>query len=947
MLLKNLISDLKTNLGSIKIKGISCDSRTIKRGEVFVSIQGNKLDGTKFIKHAIKKGASAIIHSNKIKKNRKKIFIRVKNTRDILAKLSTEYFKKKPKNIIAVTGTNGKTSISDFFHQIFKLQNRNVGYIGTLGFKKNNFLKKRKLTTLDPISLNKDLEEMKKNRIDNVIIEASSHGLKQKRLNYLKIKAGIFTNLSHDHLDYHKSMADYFNSKLLLFKKILKKNSVIITDTDIKQYKTLKKIKKKRNLKIYSIGTKGNIFKIIDHKIYQNYQLLKIIFNKKVYKLRINLYGSIQIKNLLMAIIASKVCGLKVNDIFKKIEKIRSVEGRLELIRTLPNRSKVFIDFAHSPDALENAILSLKEHFDKKITIIFGCGGDRDKYKRKLMGDLAKKYCNKIYITDDNPRNENPKKIRRDIMKGIKGTSAIEIGDRKKAIILALKKSIPNEIILIAGKGHETYQDLGTKKIFLSDKNIVKKFNYTKILSNKNSNIMRSNSEILKKTLKIKKNYFFDGVSINSKNVKNKNLFIAIKGKNNDGHNFLDEALRNGASNCVISNKFKNKNKFIKVKNTMHFLEQLSKNSRASSSAKFIAITGSSGKTTVKTMIGNLLSNYSNTYFSPHSYNNHFGVPLSMCNMNLYDNFGVFEVGMSKFNEINKLTRLVKPHIGIITNISEAHLKNFRNIKGIAKAKSEIIYNIKKGGTIILNRDDKFFSYFKKIAKKNRIQVKTFGYSKKSDIMLTNINRKKGKLLLKVSVDGSNRVFKISDNNKINIMNILCSLAVLKELNLSLKKIKNFFQKQFVLKGRGKINEINKFNKKFYLIDESYNANPLSVKLAIENFTNIKKKGKRKYFLFGDMLELGKNSQIYHQKISKFINNSDIDKTFVYGNKSKETFKLLKKNKRGAVLNDLRSFDHKISKVLKNGDFLMIKGSNATNLHQISKNFLGSTTNAV
>jgi len=947
MLLKNLISNLKPNVAALKIRGISFDSRSIKRGDLFISIKGNKLNGKDYINQATSKGARAIIHSEIIKKNKKTVYIKVKDTRDTLARLSTKYYRNKPENIIAVTGTNGKTSISDFFHQIFMLQKEKAGFIGTLGFKKNKHLRKRNLTTLDPLSLNKDLEEMKKEGINNVIIEASSHGLKQKRLDFLKIKAGVFTNLSHDHLDYHKNMSDYFNSKLLLFKKLLRKKSSIITDTDIKQYKILKKVQKKRKLKIYTIGSKSNIFKILNHKIYKNFQVLEIKYQNKVYKLKINLYGSIQIKNLLMAVLASKVCGLKIKNIFKKIEKIQSVEGRLELIRTLPNQSKIFLDYAHTPDALKNAILSLREHFQKKITVIFGCGGERDKRKRKLMGGIAKKYCNKIYVTDDNPRNENPKKIRSHIMKGLKGSRAKEIGNRKEAIIYALKNSNPQEVILIAGKGHETYQDLGKKRIFLSDKSVVRKFRPPRIFSNKKASVLKYNAEILKQVLKDKRNFFFDGVSINSKKIKNKNLFIAIKGKKNDGHNFLNQAIKNGASYCAVSKRLRRKKKFITVKNTMHFLGQLAKNIRALSSAKFIAITGSSGKTTVKTMIGTLLKEYSDTYFSPHSYNNHYGVPLSICNMNLYDNFGVFEVGMSKFKEIYKLSALVKPHIATITNVSEAHLENFRNIKDIAKAKSEIIYNIQKEGTVILNRDDKFFNYFRKIAEKNEIKFKSFGYSKKSDVKFISLKKKQRGFTLRISVDKKSIFLKVNNGNKSYITNILCCIAILRELNLSLDKVKNSFKNQTFLKGRGKINKVNKFNKSFFLIDESYNANPLSVKSAIQNFSNLEKNGKRKYFLFGDMLELGKNSNVYHRKVSRLINKSDIDKTFVYGKKSIETYKFLKKNKKGEIVKDLKSFDYKISKVLRNGDFLMIKGSNATKLHEISKKFIGAEINAL
>ena len=234
MLLKNLISNLDPKLAKNKIGGISFDSRLTKKRYLFVSISGNKSNGDNYIKHAVSNGAKVIIHSNNLKKIKKVFYLKVKDTRDILAKVCSKYYRNKPKNIIAVTGTNGKTSISDFFHQIFTIQNKKVGFIGTLGCKKNKNLERRNLTTLDPVKLNKDLSDMKKMGIENVIIEASSHGLKQKRLNYLNIKAGVFTNLSHDHLDYHKTMKDYLNSKLLLFKKILKNKGSIITDTDIK-----------------------------------------------------------------------------------------------------------------------------------------------------------------------------------------------------------------------------------------------------------------------------------------------------------------------------------------------------------------------------------------------------------------------------------------------------------------------------------------------------------------------------------------------------------------------------------------------------------------------------------------------------------------------------------------------------------------------------------------
>ena len=477
MLLKNLINNLDPKIANERVKGISSDSRKVKKGDLFISIKGNKLDGNSFIKDAISRGAKAVVYSETIKKKYPNIIlIRVTDSRSKLAEISSKFYQKKPKNIVAVTGTNGKTSVSDFFYQILKLFKKPVGMIGTLGFKKNNNFRERELTTSDTIGLHKDLNEMKNSKIENVILEASSHGLKQKRLDFLNIKTGVFTNLSHDHLDYHKDMNDYFSAKLILFKKILKKRSTIITDSEIKQYSTFKNLTKARKLNLLSIGNSGNTFEILSHNFFKEYQLIKIKYKNKVYNLKIYLIGSVQIKNLLMAILASEKCGIKIQSIFKKIHKIKSVNGRLEEIKELPNRSKIFLDYAHTPEALNICLENLQDQFkDRKISIVFGCGGDRDKFKRPRMGKIANYYCEKVYLTDDNPRTENPKKIRNEVKRKIKKSKILEIPQREKAIEKAINNLNSGEILVVAGKGHENIQDYGKSKRFFSDKNIILK----------------------------------------------------------------------------------------------------------------------------------------------------------------------------------------------------------------------------------------------------------------------------------------------------------------------------------------------------------------------------------------------------------------------------------------------------------------------------------------
>tara|TARA_B100002051_G_scaffold58608_1_gene54527 strand:- start:985 stop:3768 length:2784 start_codon:yes stop_codon:yes gene_type:complete len=927
MLLKKLIKNLPQNIKNIKIKGISLDSRKVKKGDIFFAIKGREFNGNLFIRDAILKGAVAVVCSKNLKKQNTKIpLIKAKNPKILLASVCEIFFKKKPKNIFAVTGTNGKSSVADFFFQILNTNKIPVATIGTLGIKKNKAIKKLNLTSPDIVTIHKELYNLKKLGINNVIIEASSHGLAQGRLNKIDFKAGIFTNLSQDHLDYHKNMENYFNSKMILFSRLLKKQRSMIVDDEIKEYFKLKKIANNRNLKII----KANKY-------------------SEIKKQKNSLIGSFQIKNLLMSIAAAKLCGLKKKEIDFALKKIKSVDGRLELIKILPNNSKVYIDFAHTPGALSTVLRSLRKNYTGKISLVFGCGGERDQKKRGEMAKIARRLTDKIYVTDDNPRRESPKKIREMIIKKLKKANYLEIGNRSKAIKTAIQKSEPGEIILIAGKGHETTQDYGKKILKISDRSIIKNVNFIGNKFNKSNYNKHLNSEILKNIVNKNKKFSFEGVSFNSKEVKKGNLFIAIKGIRNDGHKFVNEAFKKGASFCVVSKniKVRNKRRLIKYNNTIKFLNNLAFLKRTLSKAKIIAVTGSSGKTTVKTLLGKMLKIFGDTCYSPKSFNNHYGVPFSLSNLENNHKFGVFEIGMSKKGEINNLSKLVRPNIGIITNIAEAHIENFKNVKEIAKAKGEIINNIDKDGSLILNRDDKFFSFLKSLAEKKGIKVLSFGNSNRSDVRLVKILNYKKYKTLKIRIFDETLLIRVRNTEASNIYNILCSIAVLKILNLDFNKIKKFFNQTLSLKGRGKTYKVERYKIHFKLIDESYNANPLSVKNAIMNLSKIKDKDHKKYVLLGDMLELGNKSDFYHKNLSKIINNSNIDKLFVYGEKVLKTYKYISKEKRGNILLNKNDFDDVFSNVVKKNDYLMIKGSNATGLNKISNSIIKGTINVI
>ena len=945
MLLKDYFPNIGKKYEKTFFSDICFESSKVKKDNVFFAIKGTNIDGNNFILDAINKGSKIIVTEKKITKFPNGVLIiHSKNVRKLLAEVSFKIYNKKPSNLIAITGTNGKSSVADFYYQILKFNKRKVASIGTLGVKSNNKYINLSNTTIDPIQLGKILNYLKNQKVDDVILEASSHGLSQNRLDGLKFNSGIFTNLSQDHLDYHKNLKDYLIAKLYLFEKLLSIKGNVITDEKIPEFRNIKKIALKRNLKIYSINNPKNHFKILSHYFVGEKQMLIIKYKNLVKNIKLNLIGKIQLKNLMMAIIAAQKSNLSLNKILGVIPKIRSVEGRLEKIGNIKNKSKVILDYAHTPDALKISLLSLREQFpNKKIVLLFGCGGNRDQNKRSKMGKIASLYADQIYLTDDNPRLENPNKIRKDIKRGINSKKISEISDRAKAISEAVKNLITGDILLVAGKGHEKIQEIGNRKIYFSDKKII--LNAIKLKNLNLSNNLKLN--LIKESSgdkKLNTNLTLGQARINSKEVKKNDIFFAIRGRKNDGNKFVEEALKKKAS-IVVVNKIKKKldyKKQIKVIDSLKFLTETSSIFRENIDAKIIAITGSCGKTTLKELLGKTLKKISKTTISPKSYNNKYGVPLSLFNLSKNDNYGVLEVGMDKKGEIDYLSKIIKPDISVITNINYAHAKNFKNIKDIALAKSEIISNTKPNGFVILNADDNFFRLHQKIATKNNINTISFGIKNhKSDVKLISIIKIDNNFKINIKAKDFNKSFLISNNFQNNIYNILAALAVM-SINIDITKLdKKVFFNFTTPQGRGDLSRIKINKKNINLIDESYNSNPLSLKSAILNYDKVKSKKFKKYLLLGDMLELGTHSKKLHQTIVPIINKTKIDKIFLKGNYISQIFKKIVKSKRGKVFRTNSQMIKFIKNDLNNNDYLMVKASNATGFNKMINDLKG------
>ena len=791
------------------------------------------------------------------------------------------------------------------------------------------------------------MHKLKKEGINDVILEASSHGLKQNRLDGLKFKTGIFTNFSHDHLDYHKTFNNYLKSKLYLFEKLLKKKASIVTDLKIPEYVKIKKLALRKKFHIETISNNGGNLEIISHKYQNEKQIIKIKYNKNIYRFETRLIGKIQIKNILMAMIAATKSNLSFTKIISTVNNLKPVSGRLEQIGIIKNNSKVILDYAHTPEALEISLKSLQEQFkNRKISIVFGCGGDRDKAKRPMMGKIANQYCDKIYLTDDNPRFENPKTIRNSIRKNINKSKIYEISNRANAIKKAIFDLKTGDILIVAGKGHEKIQEYKKiKKLFSDQQQILKNITIKNKTLSKNIklNILRelSNSNNISSKLRIK------NASINSKEIKKNDFFFAIRGKNKDGNLFVKEAFAKGASLAIVNSQQKT-NKKIVVKDTLKFLTEASSILRENLSSKIIAITGSCGKTSLKELTGRSLSKISQATYSPKSFNNKFGVPISLFNLKKNDAFGIFEIGMDKKGEIDYLSKIIKPDVGVITNISYAHIQNFKNINQIALAKSEIIKNIKDDGHLVLNKDDKFYNFHKKIGLKRNLKVFSFSLNnKKATTNLISISKEKFKYKIWVNINKTKKYFysnSFFENDLKNILATITIISIFKDIN---KLNKNIFYDHKITVGRGDIVKVKLFKKNLYLVDESYNSNPLSLKSALKNFDMIKVDNSKKHLVLGDMLELGKYSKKLHMEIGKSINKTSLKNINVIGEHVKWIFNNLNKNKRGIVIKKKSQIIDLIKNNLNNNDYLMIKGSNSSGLNSLTNQIKTGKINAL
>ena len=449
-----------------RITGVSLDSHSVRSGHLFAALPGTRVHGARFVPAALRAGAAAVLTDRAGAQTAHAALaeaavpvVVAEDPHQALAHAAALWFGAQPEMMVAVTGTNGKTSVASFTRQIWVALGHPAANLGTTGVE-GDFSAPLAHTTPDPVTLHRLLAEMVADGIGHAAMEASSHGLAQRRLDGVRLRAAAFTNLSQDHLDYHDSLSDYFDAKARLFARVLPEDGVAVINMEDAQAEAMAAIAQARGQEVLQVGRAEEAdLRLRAQRFDTTGQELRFEWRGQSHQIRLGLIGGFQAENVLIAAGLSVACGDAPADVFDVLHRLVTVRGRMQHVATRTNGAPVFVDYAHTPAALGTALTALRPHVMGRIVVVFGAGGDRDRGKRPLMGQAAAAHADLVYVTDDNPRSEAPEAIRAQILQGC--PAAMDVGDRAEAILRGVYALGPGDALLIAGKGHETGQIVG------------------------------------------------------------------------------------------------------------------------------------------------------------------------------------------------------------------------------------------------------------------------------------------------------------------------------------------------------------------------------------------------------------------------------------------------------------------------------------------------------
>jgi murE/murF fusion protein len=1005
--LKKLLSDVNVQSCSGKLSGLgrkvsalAADSRKIRAGSVFFALKGNALDGHRYVKKACLRGCVAVVVEEDAEVPDDVISIRVEDTHQAYGLMAAELYDHpgRAMRVIGLTGTNGKTTTSWIIEEMMQADGRRPGVVGTVNYRYpgpggETVVKDASLTTPEPVFLQQLLRQMADSGVTDVIIEVSSHALDQKRLAGIRFDAAVFTNLSRDHLDYHHTMTDYFTAKTRLFLDYLKQNGVAVVMVGAKRKgkntlqpdwgRKLLRLLQDENFQQFGRNRKNKTYitcgidpacTVAGSEPFQDIHgsAFRVnLENKQALDVTSHLIGRHNVLNMLAAVGAGLATGIKVEAIRQGLHRVESIPGRLERV-TFPftrgsgERPHVFVDYAHTPDALENVLRTLRQVTRGRLICVFGCGGNRDRGKRPLMGEVAGQLADAVLVTSDNPRREDPAAILREIEHGLSTIGIKKIGvdellekkstgpvygvleDRREAIHQVCSRAGEGDVILVAGKGHETYQITRQGKKFFDDRLEVKN---GRIRWNA-AHIVAATSGKVAETGQVK---LYGNISTDSRTLKPGDVFVALQGENFDGHDHVAEAVSKGAAAVVVSRLppggSGGKAAVIEVEDTLTALGDLARYRRKffGSDVKVIAVTGSSGKTTVKEMAAAIFEAAESDAPGERllktrgNLNNLIGLPLSLLRLQAGHRVAVLEMGMNRPGEIKRMTEIAEPDIGCINNVQAAHLEGLGSIEGVARAKGELFDAMPENGIRVINYDDpltrksgdRYGNTFIGFA------VTPVGRRCQPAVRATRIiSLAERGMRFTLHVNTWRKRITIPATGAHNVANSAAAAAIATAAGVDpevivrgLLRYRSGDKRLQVTELPGDVNVLN----------DSYNANPSSMAAALQTISHFGRECRRVAAL-GDMLELGEASEQAHREVGILVAELGFDFLAVTGNFAGDVAgaALAAGMKRSRVKQCRTAEDAArwiaglmADRSIRRGDWILLKGSRGMRMEQV------------
>ncbi|WP_456385149.1 UDP-N-acetylmuramoyl-L-alanyl-D-glutamate--2,6-diaminopimelate ligase [Desulfolithobacter sp.] len=947
---RDLVLQVQSDSHAPEITAIAADSREVGPGSLFVALAGEHVDGHDFILQAVAQGAAAVVIEREVPAPGPGVqLIRVADTHLALGLLAAALhdYPARKMVLIGLTGTNGKTTTSWLMEAMLTHQGYRVGVIGTVNYRYpdahgEQVLREALLTTPDPVQLQGLLAEMAAAGVSHVIMEVSSHALVQKRVAGLRFQVAVFTNLSRDHLDFHGDMESYFAAKKMLFTRYLAPDGVAVITMDKAEgwgrrlYAELRAVCGRQMVgqkqtsggqRLLACGFTADCHlrgRIEQQGVTGSRLVMECVEDRRCVEdsrcvedrrhettrvmLDTPLTGTYNMANLLSSAGVGLALGLDFKQVAAGLGTVGQVPGRLERVSLTGGYPDlfptVFVDYAHTPDALASVLAALRPLARGRLVCVFGCGGDRDQGKRPEMGRIAARLADTVVVTSDNPRTENPAVILAGIEEGIRETglarySASElfsrqrgytlVEDRKKAIKLACSLAESEDVVLVAGKGHESCQVIGpagqpgSRRFFddrLEAQNGLMTWNPRLVCAATGGHLLSPDPGPR----------MFVRVCTDSRAIRPGDIFVALVGESFDGHAYIPEAVEKGAACVVVSRDCRETGvATVRVKDTLQALGDLAGFRRrlAGRQCTVAAITGSSGKTTVKEMTGSIFSRHLEPPWkvlkTRGNFNNLIGLPLSLLPLQATHRLAVLEMGMNRPGEIERLTGIADPDIGCITNVQAAHLEGLGSLDGVREAKGELFAAMRADGVCVINYDNPHTRRLARRAGKHQIGFAVTPAGRKYNPVVratrvANLGEKGIRFTLHIG-PWKERI-NVAAPGLHNVSNCCCAAAIAHAAGIAPETI---VEGLVVYRPQDKRMQVCRLPGGIQVVNDAYNANPASMAAALETVSSFGSKDCRRVAALGDMLELGPGARQAHHEVGLRVAELGFDLLVVTG----------------------------------------------------------------